>query len=39
MVVLPLQAIKNMVRKGFIYTIAANFYAYRLAFFSILNAI
>ena len=32
MVILPLRAIKNVVRKGFVYTISAYFYAFRFAF-------
>ena len=39
MVVLPLQAIKNMARKGFVYTISADVYAHRFAFSSILHCI
>ena len=37
--ILPFRASKNMVRKGIIYLFVANIYAYRLAFFSILNAV
>ena len=36
MVILPLRAIKNVVRKGFVYTIPAYVYAFRFAFFTIL---
>mgnify|MGYP001673163901 FL=1 len=32
MVILPLRAIKNVVRKGFVYTISAYVYAFRFAF-------
>ena len=32
MVILPLRAIKNVVRKGFVYTIPAYVYAFRFAF-------
>ena len=39
MPILPFSAIYVMVRKGFIYTIAAYFYAYRLAFSTILHCI
>ena len=39
MVILPLLALILMVRKGFVYTIAVYFYAFRLAFCSILHCI
>ena len=39
MAILPLLALFLMVRKGFIYTIAAYFYAFRLAFCSILHCV
>ena len=32
MVILPLRSIKNVVRKGFVYTISAYVYAFRFAF-------
>jgi len=35
MVILPLRAIKNVVRKGFVYTISAYIYAFRCAFCTI----
>ena len=39
MVILPFLAMYLVVRKGFIYTIAAYIYAYRLAFCSILPCV
>ena len=39
MAILPFLALFLMVRKGFIYTIAAYFYAFRLAFCSILHCV
>ena len=39
MVILPFSAMFLMVLKGFIYTIAAYFYAFRLAFSSILPCV
>ena len=39
MVILPLLALILMVWKGFVYTIAVYFYAFRLAFCSILHCI
>ena len=39
MVILPLRAIKNVVRKGFVYTIPAYVYAFRFAFSCILYCI
>ena len=39
MVILPLRAIKNVVRKGFVYTIAAYIYTFRLAFCTMLHCI
>ncbi len=39
MAILPFLALILMVRKGFIYTIGANFYAFRLAFCGILHCI
>ena len=39
MVILPFLAMYLVVRKGFIYTIAAYIYAYRLAFGSILPCV
>ena len=39
MAILPFLALFLMVRKGFIYTIAAYFYAFRLAFCSILPCV
>ena len=39
MVILPFLAMNLVVRKGFIYTIAAYIYAYRLAFCSILPCV
>ena len=39
MVILPLRAIKNVVRKGFVYTISAYVYAFRFAFSCILYCI
>ena len=39
MVILPFLVMYLVVRKGFIYTIAAYIYAYRLAFGSILSCI
>jgi len=39
MVILPLRAIKNVVRKGFVYTIPAYVYAFRFAFCTILPCI
>ena len=39
MVVLPLRAIKNIVRKGFIYAVSADVYAHRFAFSGILHCI
>ena len=39
MVILPLRAIKNVVRKGFVYTISAYVHAFRFAFSCILYCI
>jgi len=39
MAILPLLALYLVVLKGYIYTIVANFYAFRLAFCSILHCI
>ena len=39
MVILPLRSIKNVVRKGFVYTISAYVYAFRFAFSCILYCI
>ena len=39
MAILPFLVLFLMVLKGFIYTIGANFYAFRLAFCSILHCI
>ena len=39
MVVLPFWVMFFMVRKGFVYTIAVNVYAFRLAFSTILHCI
>ena len=39
MVILPFLAMNLVIRKGFIYTIAAYIYAYRLAFCSILPCV
>ena len=39
MVILPLRAIKNVVRKGFVYTIPAYVYAFRFASCTILPCI
>ena len=39
MVVWPFRASKNMVQKGFVYTISADVYAYRFTFSSILHCI
>ena len=39
MVISPLRAIKNVVRKGFVYTISAYVYAFRFAFSCILYCI
>ena len=37
--ILPFLAIKNIVRKGYVYTIAACFYAFRLPFSTIFHRI
>jgi len=39
MAILPFLAMRFMVIKGFVYTIAVHFYAYRLAFSSILHCV
>ena len=39
MAIWPLRAIKNVVRKGFVYTISVYFYAFRFAFSCILYCI
>ena len=39
MAILPFLAMCNMVLKGFVYTIAVDIYAFRLAFSSILHCI
>ena len=39
MVILPFLVMYLVIRKGFIYTIAVYFYAYRLAFSTILHCI